>query len=84
MDFHLARFCASILWSSGMGLLLGKFHQILTELPASNMSCFSFSDDNLSNCQWIFTILAMCIYIVEVCFANANWQISSIYLPRIQ
>ena len=26
--------CALILWRSGLGLLMGKFHYIFTELPA--------------------------------------------------
>ena len=30
---------------------------------------FSFPDDNLSKHQWIFTILGMCIDIVEIWFA---------------
>ena len=29
--------CALILWRSGLGLLMGKFHQILTELSVRNM-----------------------------------------------
>ena len=32
-----------------------------------HLSVFSFSDDNLSECQWIFTKLSMCIDIVEIC-----------------
>ena len=31
-------------------------------------SVFSFLDDNLSECQWIFTQLGMCIDIVEIYF----------------
>ena len=34
----------------------------------------SFLDDNLSNHQWIFTKLGMCI-IVEICFGIASGQI---------
>ena len=37
----------------------------------------SFPDDNLSNHQWIFTKLGMCIDIVELWFGIANGQISS-------
>ena len=33
-------------------------------------SVFSFRDDNLSTCEWVFTKLGMCIDIVEICFAN--------------
>ena len=38
---------------------------------------FSFQDDNLSKCQWIFTKLCMCIDIVDIWFGIANGQISS-------
>ena len=38
---------------------------------------FSLPDDNLSKHQWIFTILGMCIDIVEIWFGIANGQISS-------
>ena len=37
----------------------------------------SFSDDNLSKSQCIFTELVMCTDIVEIWFGIANWQISS-------
>ena len=40
--------CALILWSSGLGLLMGKFHQIFTELSARDTPIFSFPDDNLT------------------------------------
>ena len=33
--------CALILWRSGFGLLIGKFHQFLTELSSRNRSIFS-------------------------------------------
>ena len=39
---------------------------------------FSFLDDNLGECQWIFTKLDMCIDIVAIWFWIANRQISSI------
>ena len=38
---------------------------------------FSFPDDNLSKHQWIFTKLAICIDIKEICFGIANGQILS-------
>ena len=41
-------------------------------------SAFSFLDDNLGECQWIFTKLDMCIDIVAIWFWIANRQISSI------
>ena len=69
--------CALILWRSGVGLLIGKFCQILTELSARDMPIFSFPDDNLSKLQWIFTKLGMCIDIVEIWFGIANGQNSS-------
>ena len=59
--------CALILWSSGLGLLMGKFRQIFTELSAQGTPIFSFPDDNFSKHQWIFTKLGMtmCIDIVR-------------------
>ena len=40
--------CALILWRSGLGLLMGKFRQIFTELSARDTPIFSFPDDNVS------------------------------------
>ena len=37
---------ALILWRSGLGLLMGKFCQFLTELSAQDMPIFSFLDYN--------------------------------------
>ena len=73
--------CTLILWRSGLGLLMGKFRQFLTELHLSawDMSVFSFPDYNVSKYQWIFTKLGVCIDIVETCFGIANGQISSIF-----
>ena len=65
-----------------LGLLMGKFRQILTELPARDI--FSFQDNTLSKCQGILTKLGTCIDIKEIWFGIANGQISSIfdsYLP---
>ena len=39
---------ALILWRSGLGLLMGTFRQIFTELSARDTPVFSFPDDNLS------------------------------------
>ena len=39
--------CALILWRSGLGLLMGKFRQILTELSARDTPIYSFPDDNM-------------------------------------
>ena len=56
MDFHqMVPICVLILWRSGLGLLMGKFHQILTELSARDIPKFSFPDNNLSKCQGILT-----------------------------
>ena len=69
--------CALILWRSGLGLLMGSFRQILTELCAWDTPIFSFPDDNLSKRQWIFTKLSIGIDVVEIWFWIANGQISS-------
>ena len=48
------------------------------------LSVFSFPDNNLSKCQWIFIKLGMSIDNVEICFGIANEEILSIfdrYLP---
>ena len=58
---------------------MGKFHQILTELAARDMPIFSFLDDNLSKCQWIFTNFGTCIDMKEIWFQIANGQISSLF-----
>ena len=44
-----------ILWRSGLGLLMGKFRQLLIEVSVHLMSVFSFLDSNLSKYQWICT-----------------------------
>ena len=72
--------CALILWRSGLGLLIGKFHQFLTELSARNTSLFSFPDDNFSKYQCIFTKLGVPIDIVKTWFGIADGKISSIYV----
>ena len=56
-----------------MGLLTGKFCQILT------IPIFLFPDDNLSKCQGILSKLGICIDIKEIWFGNANGQISSVF-----
>ena len=53
---------------------MGKFCQYLTEVSARSTSIFSFREDNLSECQWIFTKLGMCIDIVEIWSWIANGQ----------
>ena len=79
MDFHQTWYGALILRISGLGLLMGKFRQFLTELSVRDTPIFSFPDDDLSKHQWIFTQLGMCIDIVEIWFGIANGQISSIF-----
>ena len=66
---------ASILWRSGLVLLMDKFPQFLTELSAQDRSIFSFPDGNFSKYQWIFTKLGVCTDIVEICFGIADRQI---------
>ena len=69
---------------SGLGLLMGKFRQFLTELSAHHSSLLSFLDDNLSKFCSIFIKLGLCINIIEIWFGIANGQILSIfgsYLP---
>ena len=48
----------------------GLILSFLTESSACHLSGFSFSDDNLSKYQWIFTRFAMCIDIVKICYRN--------------
>ena len=67
--------CALLLWRSGLGLILGQFHQIFTELSARDMSEFSFPDDNFSKYQWNFTKRGVCIDIVKICFGIVDGQI---------
>ena len=69
--------CALILWRSGLGLLMDKFRQFLTELPAHGISLFSFKDNNLSKSQRIFT--KPNIDIVESWCGIAIGYISSIF-----
>ena len=45
----------------------------------SSQSVFLFPDDNLSQYQWIFTKLGVCIDNVEFWFGIAIGQISSIF-----
>ena len=72
MDFHKNLVCALILWRPGLGLLMGKVRQFLTELSARNTSVFYFKDNNLSKSQWIFTKFDMCIYVMEICFWDCS------------
>ena len=67
---------------------MGKFCQILTELPARDMlkfgDIFGFPDDDFSKCQGILTKFGICIDRKEIWFGIAYGQISSMfdsYLP---
>ena len=53
---------------------MANFPQLLTELSVHDRFDFSFRDGNLSKCQWIFTKLDLCIYIVEIWFEIACGQ----------
>ena len=74
--------CIDILERSGLGLLMGKFRQILTELSARDTSIFLFPGNYLSKCQGSFTKLGTCIVIKEFWFGIANGQIS-VVLDRV-
>ena len=56
---------------------------LFKELSAHDMSIILLPDDNLSKYQWIFTKLAMCINIAQICFGKANGQIKSIVVRVI-
>ena len=60
-----------------MGLLMGKFRQIFTDLSARDTPIFSFLDDNLSKCEGNLTKLPIYIDIKEIWFGIANGQILS-------
>ena len=65
-----------IFWRSGLGLLMGKFRQILMELSAQDI--FLFPEDN-EKCQEILTKHGTCIDIKEVWFGITNGQTLSIF-----
>ena len=76
--------CAWILYRSGLGLLMDKFHQIFMELFARDTPIFSYLDDNLSKCQGIITKLGTCIDMKEILVGIANgqlWSMFDSYLP---
>ena len=47
-------------------------------------SVFSFPDDNLSNCQWVYTKLGVSTDIVEIWFGIVNGQMSSIFQSAVR
>ena len=69
--------CAVILRRCGLGLLMGKFHQIVTELSVRDTPIFLYPDDTLSKCQGILNKHGTCIDMKEILFGIANGQISS-------
>ena len=69
--------CFSFLYTIVAGYY--SFTLVVCESVVRPSVRFSFPDDNLSNHQWIFTKLGMCIDIVEIRFGIANGQISSIF-----
>ena len=79
IGYPALRLDAVILWRSGLGLLMGKFSQFLTELSARERFIFSFPDASFSKYQWNFTKLGECMNIVGICFENANGRISYIF-----
>ena len=46
---------ALLLWTSALGLLMGKFRSFWTELSARRTSVSYFQNNNVSKSQWIFT-----------------------------
>ena len=46
---------ALLLWTSALGLLMGKFRPFWTELSARRTSVSYFQNNNVSKSQWIFT-----------------------------
>ena len=62
-----------------LGLLIGKFRQILMELSARDKPIFLFLGDNLSKYQGILTKLGTCIDMKEILFGIANGQILSVF-----
>ena len=63
----------TVIW---FGIVNGKFHIFLTELPACHTSAISFPDDNLRKYQWFVTKHDVCIDSVEIWIGIANGQIS--------
>ena len=61
------------------GIANRQILSILTVLSARDMAIFSFSDDNLSKYQLIFTKLGMCIDIVRIWSGIAKGEISSVF-----
>ena len=58
------------------GIANGQISLIFDKLSACNTSEISFTNNNLSKYQWIFTKLGMCIDIVQSCleFLMGNFR----------
>ena len=69
--------CALISWRSGLGLLMGKFRDILTVICLKHAYIFVLT--TMSKCQGILTKLGTCINIKEIWFGIACGQISSMF-----
>ena len=57
------------------GIANWQILSILTELSACDMSDFSFPDDNLSKCRWIFNLVYALILYIGIAYG----QILSIF-----
>ena len=68
--------CELILWRFGWDCQWANFFNFSQSYLAATHPYFLFPDDNLSNCQWLFTKLGMCIDVLEIWFGIANGQIS--------
>ena len=59
---------------------MGKLCQFLTELSIQDKSIFSIPDDDLSNYQWIFANLFVCVEVLQPSQPNGvMW--STVSLP---
>ena len=57
---------------------MSKFRQFLTVFCRST-SVFYFQENNSNKYQWLFTKFDVSIYIAEISFWIAHWQISLIF-----
>ena len=73
-------YCASLVWDSQWANFVMFWH---IKLPSHHIFVYSFSDNNVSKYQWIFTKLGICIDIVEIWFGIANGQISLIFQTEL-
>ena len=71
--------CPSVYF--GITLAVRVSVRLSVRLSYVSPSVFSFPDDNLSGCQWIFAKLDTCIDIVEIWFGIVYGQIYGSYLP---